>query len=81
MLAQHQYTHLLLKAATKEPPHPETDGLHLEMLRALSKQSFPYLSTQGEHSLQIHLPLYVLTQDIHTETRTENCIFPPDAVS
>lgn len=42
MLAQHQYTHLLLKAATKEPPHPETDGLHLEMLRALSRVFLTY---------------------------------------
>lgn len=81
MLAQHQYPHLLLKAATKEPPHPETNGLHLEMLRALSKRSFPYLSAQSEHSLQIHLPLYILTQDSYTETRTENYIFPPNAAS
>lgn len=81
MLAEHQYPHLLPKAATKEPPHPETDGLHLEMLRALSKRSFPYLSTPGEHSLQIHLPLYILTQDSYTETRTEIYIFPPNATS
>lgn len=41
MLTQHKYTHFLLKAATKEPPHPETDGPHLaETLKVLSKFTF-----------------------------------------